>query len=80
MSIGNDSLNPVSSTIEGKGSPFGHTVQSGSFLEPANRPRKLWTTRRDHDVSFSKFFGVFLELGGGVEVWGDVTYEATAKL
>ena len=55
MSIGNDSLNPVSSIMEGKGSPFGHTVQSGSFLEPANRPRKFSTTRRDHDVSSTTF-------------------------
>ncbi len=46
----------------GKGSPFGQKVEPGSFLEPAKRPKKFFTTGRDHEVSSSNFI---LEEGGG---------------
>lgn len=64
-SNGNDLLYLVSSKMEGKGSPCGHTVQSGSFLEPANGQGDFQRLEEIIEDSSSNFWQDVLEAGGG---------------
>lgn len=77
-SNGNDLLYLVSSKMEGKGSPCGHTVQSGSFLEPANGQGNFQRLEEIMKIVPPVFGRMFWrpEEGG----WGEVTHQATAIL